>query len=295
MRAYVVLIALLVLGCGGGYSPTGSGGAGSSSGTGGSSSSSSSGVDSYDCSLFGPGHVCGDHDERMFDACNQRGQCVLHEVPEGCWAGNVHATCPTCNDDNPCTEDSCIAGKCVHTAIDSMQMNDCDALGLTYCVNRSCCPLALPNVCDSDADCGFPGDVCLAGVCFVGCDTDPSVCGGSRTPASTCRMYTAIGRTSRVCIREAESCNTCANVLAELRSGTASAFADVCTYDVTATAKLKECVCDADNVCASYCADRCSGTGGTAPPNAACEWCLSAGNGSPCENEIVKCEGSPTP
>lgn len=200
MRVYSSICLLFVLvACSDPPYTGGTGGESSSSSA--ASSSSSGGKDPYACST--PGEVCGDNPDGTYNACNRKGQCVRHEIPVGCWEGKGGDVCPTCDDGNPCTLDVCDDGACRHSAAKGMQGNTCDTLGFMYCANRSCCPMVIPPQCVLDADCGVPGNVCLASTCFVGCEKDPEHgCDYVKPPGSTCKVASAGGLTRSVCAWE---------------------------------------------------------------------------------------------
>ncbi len=82
-----------------------------------------------------------------------------------------------CSDGNPCTTDSCAAGKCVHTPIDCDDGNPCTE---DLCNGSGACQHdARPNCCNADGDCddgdACTVDSCKAQVCF-NVVQDPTCC-----------------------------------------------------------------------------------------------------------------------
>lgn len=79
-----------------------------------------------------------------------------------------------CNDNEPCTVDSCLNGTCSHSP---MSCQDADLCTDNACVNGVC--VSTPYPCD-------PGDVCFQGVCYDPCSTTAECNDGVDCTVDTC-------------------------------------------------------------------------------------------------------------
>jgi N-acetylneuraminic acid mutarotase len=107
-------------------------------------------------------------------------------------AGN-DASCGNCDDDNPCTTDSCVSGTCTHTAV----------------ANGTSC---------NDGNACTTGDMCTAGVC-----------GGtavSCTASDSCHLAGTCNPSTGICSNPTASDGTACN------DGNACTTSDVCTAGV---------------------------------------------------------------
>jgi hypothetical protein len=82
----------------------------------------------------------------------------------------------TCDDGNPCTDDSCINGECSYTAVS-------DGLACGTSPNVCCCGACSLPWCSTDADCD-DSDPCTEDVCMLGQFPCESFC--EHTPIPNC-------------------------------------------------------------------------------------------------------------
>lgn len=162
------------------------------------------------------------------DLCVGTSTCAPGEVCCG------DGTCMACDDGNPCTEDTCSAGACVHTPREGVLCNDGDACTVNdictadgSCAGTTCSELGATLRCD-------PGRGC------VGCLGDAD-CPDSQTPWSPCEYGGAIGDPA-----------TCAGTQSRtVTTGTCSM--DMCVF--TETTETRNCArargsdvrCDSDS------------------------------------------------
>ena len=98
------------------------------------------------------GDGCDDGDPCTQDSCDGSGQVCEHAPASGVG----------CTDEDPCTtEDTCVAGGCVGAPLDCDDENPCT---LDTCGDGGCTNTALDAVCD-DGDACTQGDSCASGVC----------------------------------------------------------------------------------------------------------------------------------
>ena len=156
-------------------------------------------------------------------ACQSDGTCLGQSV---CDPGEVccgDGSCEDCDDDNPCTEDSCDAGGCINTPLTGTACDDGDFCSGTETCDAGVCvssgdPCESPTVCDVDrcVGCRNAGDcpdpiMPPFGSCQFGGDT--CVQTGTRR-----RTVTTFACVDRECVgtdaRQMEACsrNTDANV-----------------------------------------------------------------------------------
>jgi len=113
--------------------------------------------------------------------CQADGTCIGESTCEAgetcCGDGN----CMDCDDNNPCTEDSCDSSGCVHLPLDGTDCSDgmfCN--GSETCSAGTCMPSTDP--CLGDTVCDEGSDRC------VGCTGDSDCPGTTTTGWSTCRF-----------------------------------------------------------------------------------------------------------
>jgi len=100
----------------------------------------------------------------------------------------------SCDDGDPCTIDTCVAGACVHTPVDCSALDDQCLLGV--CVDGTCEAQAANEGlgCDDDNAC-TTNDTCVAGVCTGGpalvCDDANECTSDTCDPVSGC-VYTPL-------------------------------------------------------------------------------------------------------
>ena len=128
------------------------------------------------------------------NACTGAGQC---------FAGNCLVGQVSCDDQNPCTTDSCNAGSgCVHTNLGNFPPNTCDdgdpCTPISICQNGACTAPFNNCFCQTDSQCQDDGDLCNGKPTCQGgtCKTSAAtivVCDTSKDTAcvkSTCQTAT---------------------------------------------------------------------------------------------------------
>ncbi len=96
-------------------------------------------------------------------ACQPDGTCLSETTCAANESCCGDGTCMACDDGNPCTEDSCDSGGCVHTPLDGTPCDDGDfCTGTEVCVAGTCessgDPCAAPTVCNVDRCVGCRND-----------------------------------------------------------------------------------------------------------------------------------------
>ncbi|MCO4761133.1 MAG: hypothetical protein KC502_06485 [Myxococcales bacterium] len=135
---------------------------------------------------------------KPIDACAQAGTCV---------AGKCKGhSAVVCNDDNPCTADSCDseAGGCVHLANEGACNDGNPCTENDSCLAKLCMGVPLPSCCTANTDCSDQNpctqDSCLGGACknaasgLDACD-DGNVC----TSGEACADGLCVGGIWDVC------------------------------------------------------------------------------------------------
>lgn len=209
--------------------------------------------------------TCDDEFDCTADSCDPETGCVNEFLENGecadgnpctvadhCVAGECTGSPVPCNDDNPCTDDSCDeTGGCIFTA----NQNDCDdELPCTigdHCKDSVCTGAAVECGCQSDADCVDleDGDLCN-GTLF--CDTSslPFECALVPESAIDCPEPNGpnVDCLAAACDPESGECS-----IVQSSDGLACNDGDLCTIGETCT--LGECAggdalnCNDGNVC----------------------------------------------
>ncbi len=168
-------------------------------------------------------------------------------------------TSATCSDDTPCTNDSCVAGKCVHANNTAACEDGSKCTTGDACVNGACVPGSAPNCSDenpcTDDSCA-PDTGCVHAPNAVTC-SDGSVC----TTGDVCSGGACLPGAATVC----DDGNLCTDDSCDPATGctaTANAAAcddgDPCTISDHCTATVcggSPNPCDDNNVCT---ADGCN-------------------------------------
>ena len=195
-----------------------------------------------------------------------------------------------CDDNNPCTTDTCAAGACSHAAIANCVLppSACDASH--PCASGKCDPASHVCVaCLASADCGA-GFLCQANVCFAapGCKSDvdckatKQVCSVSDGVCVDCNTTTDCG-TNQIC-----SAHLC------IAAPPCKSSKDCIAVCDTATGTCVDCLSDTDCKSAQFCnlsthvctADVCTGPGCAGNTTFAC---LPNGSGF---GPAIACEDS---
>jgi len=156
--------------------------------------------------------------------CNSDNDCdSLYECNDGSCLYVGCLTDADCNDDNPCTSDSCSDTGCVHTA----NITPCDDSDLCttndFCVNGACVGTAVEcnddNGCTQDlcdpatGDCQFPavaaGTECraAAGPCDVAEECDSGTCPNDLfASANVCRVAAGPCDIAETCVGNSANC-----------------------------------------------------------------------------------------
>ncbi|MFO0745481.1 MAG: MopE-related protein [Myxococcota bacterium] len=144
-------------------------------------------------------------------------------------------TARSCDDGDPCSDDSCDAVRgCTHAAIEGCCAGPGGACGAgESCVEGRCAAL-LCAPCDPAVGCPAPGSICLdypgGAACATAC-----AAAGDCPPGFDCTLFTNDGtsETTQVCVAAAETC-TCEDTPAErcaddrlVRTGACGVIADV--------------------------------------------------------------------
>jgi hypothetical protein len=261
---------------------------------------------------------CTDAAACTAEACVQ-GACTYPAVPPGtsCTDGNIcngdescsGTTCTAgkpldCNDNEPCTKDSCGANGCIH---DPLTGNDCSdgdpcTTGDKCGADGKCAP-GTPIKCDDGQFC--TDDACDAGICVhtskVGACDDGNACtSNDQCSAGKCSGTSLSGvdcNDNNVCTIDSQpDCNstTCAHTPAPV---TVACITDKCHEAGHCTGTDHNCVagpeidCDDKNPCTNDACDPTSGCTHVNNPAADCS------DGDPCtENDVCvngACGGKP--
>jgi hypothetical protein len=219
--------------------------------------------------------TCDDEFDCTADSCDPDTGCVNEFLENGecadgnpctvadhCVAGECTGSPVPCNDDNPCTDDSCDeTGGCIFTA----NQNDCDdELPCTigdHCKDSICAGTAVECGCQSDADCSEleDGDLCNG---TLYCDTSSLPFECALVPDSAIECPAPNGPHVD-CLQASCDAQTGACSIAPDNDGLACNDSDLCTIGETCT--LGECSggdalnCNDGNVCTD---DLCEGDSG---------------------------------
>jgi hypothetical protein len=133
--------------------------------------------------------------------CTTNDTCVLNDFgQEGCLGTPVQI-----DDNNPCTDDACVAGEVLHTPVNGVPCiatDGCDSAGLC---NAGTCVATTSCGCNEASDCPATGPCsqsnCTNGQCASEALPDGSACddGDACTNNNTCTAGTCGGGTAMVC------------------------------------------------------------------------------------------------
>lgn len=188
-----------------------------------------------------------------------------------------------CDDDNPCSADTCSSGSCQHgpatPGTSCAHGNVCNASG-------QCVECLSAAECDDDSPCTT--DSCTSGLCAHGSASSGTACGhgGSCDGAGTCLppacSVAADCDDDDPCTTDACAGSSCSNGPAP--AGVSCAHGNVCNGAGDCVACLSAADCDDDNPCTT---DLCTGAAcghGSAPTTTPCghgSFCNGAGACSP--------------
>ena len=238
--------------------------------------------------------TCNDNKPCTDDSCNPATGCVYaNDNTNTCSDGNacttadtcVNGACvggpaPTCNDNNPCTDDSCSAATgCVYTADNANPCADANACnGVEVCFYGACLG-GSPPTCNDNNPC--TDDTCspATGCVYTNDDTNSCGDGNACNGAETCSAGACVPGTALTC----NDSNPCTDDTCNTATGCVNASDDTNT-------------CEDGLFCTS--ADHCVGgacTGNPSCPGLLCDEvndycvnCLSGAecnDGNPCTND----------
>ncbi len=223
------------------------------------------------CELAGAGEC-----ER--GGCNPQGACVLVTADNGtpcdtgAWNECVGFQCQgglcqelavkTCNDDNPCTDDTCVPGTgCVFSA----NAASCDDLnpctGGDTCAEGVCVGTEILCQCDVDADCAAfdDGDLCNG---VLMCDAAAGLCVPKPNSAVTCDQDDVPQCQQRACVPATGQCQLTAgpdfeacddgDACTGCAPGESCAQKDFCQGGVCKAGLGEPCQCDEDTDCVVF-------------------------------------------
>jgi len=146
---------------------------------------------------------CNDNEQCTADSCESAKGCVnksldgpnCHDgdfctTPDQCVAGSCKGKPNPCSDANPCTTDSCSAGKCQHQSKDSGACDDGNA-----CTPKSACVSGVCKASGPACDDGKPctKDACVSGSCKhlndegAACDDGQACTAGGKCAGGVCK------------------------------------------------------------------------------------------------------------
>ncbi len=253
-------------------------------------------------SCNGSPKTCDDNNECTTDSCDTSGSCqhdptpnvtcgagvcvgdycgelnLCDGVPTCSAAGQCEQTPVDCDDNNPCTTDSCdpATGACSHEAVDcSGQNTEC----ATYTCNATdgqCMPMFSDVACDDDNDC--TADTCEAGTCMNTATPDEPCsfgeCTGADCETNLCDGEPTCNEAGE-CVQEAVNCDDndpCTDDVCDPASGACSHVPVDCsnlnsecgTYacnptDGACVATFADTACDDGNPCTTDTCDAATG------------------------------------
>jgi hypothetical protein len=210
-------------------------------------------------------------------SCNEAGECVTANAENGtqCGTGDKCAAEPSCsdgeciggliaidcNDNNPCTEDTCdsdsgcvnaeIEECCVDAATDCGEFGPCVALS---CEENQCVTTPVEDCCTENEQCD-DGNDCTADACtdfecvstaIDGCCTENEQCDdGNDCTADACTDFECVSSPMLGCCKEKGDCDdkkACTEDLCNVTDGT-------CSNLVTEGCCVADSNCDDDDVC----------------------------------------------
>jgi hypothetical protein len=224
-----------------------------------------------------------DGNECTTDACNPATGNVSHTPLPNCKPCSVAADC---NDNNPCTNDSCQAGKCAYANASSgtncsdnnlcTDNDKCNGSGQCAGTPKTC--NTPPNACfTSSGSCNQADGLCVYPLASNGTPcSDNNAC----TLNDACQAGTCVPGATKTC--NAPPNNQCYN-----SPGTCNPSNGDCSY----TTKSSGASCDDSNACTS--GDQCNASGTCSGTTiTGCKTCNSAADcndNNPCTNDV--CSG----
>jgi len=217
------------------------------------------------CASVPNGADCDDKNACTTDTCDAIGGCLHQSLvsgvcddgdgctsADGCVGGVCKGVAITCQDNNPCTSDSCAGGSCVHTPTSegapcgiakSCSQGQCVANGGGGCATASDCPLpAVVLTPQASPQCWDMK--CEAGMCsFYNFNAgQPCNDGQACTTSDKCQADYACTGTNTNCDDAnsctADSCDVTGSCVHAVSSGAACSDGDACTLgDVCAAGK----------------------------------------------------------
>ena len=225
----------------------------------------------------GSGDPCDDGDSCTTGTCNeQRNQCTQENAADGtacddgslcttgdvCEAGECAGTAPDCDDDNPCTDDSCDeeTGECVGTNNTASCDDGVFCTIDDICVDGTCTggapnPCGDDDVCTTDA-CNETEDTCTHGAAADGiecddglfCTVDDACAAGVCTGGGPNACSDDNTCTTDECMEQNDSCKNQKVANGEsCEDGSACTSGDTCDNGVCTAGEPT--VCDDDNLC----------------------------------------------
>ncbi len=186
-------------------------------------------------------------------ACDTGNTCELDGI---CWIGKCHGAPLDCNDNNPCTEDSCdqITG-CSHQFSTAACDDGNPCTSNDQCANGSCGSGTNTCTCDKDADCVLKlnGDLCRGRLVCDGqfCIVDPAALVHCQPPSGKKCIDAACAPATGLCVEHS------------VDDGTPCDDDDKCTLGESCRSGTClggiEMTCDDDNPCTN---DSCDGAVG---------------------------------
>ncbi|MCB9739733.1 MAG: hypothetical protein H6747_10730 [Deltaproteobacteria bacterium] len=243
--------------------------------------------------LPGAATVCDDANPCTDDSCDKaNGTCIFAANTaacsdgDGCTVGDAckDAAClpgamTVCNDDNPCTDDSCdkASGKCAFTA-NTAPCSDGDGCTIgDACKDAACLPGAM-TVCNDDNVCTDDSCDKASGECVFTANTAPCSDGDGCTVSDVCAGKACVAGKLTVCnddnVCTDDSCDKASGECVFTANTAPCSDGDGCTLNDTC--KDKACVpgaakvCDDNNVCTDDGCDKASGA------------CTAVANTAPC-------------
>lgn len=148
------------------------------------------------------GLICTDPDTCVGGVCTGQDTCEPGQICEidGCVGTPSECTIDSdCNDQNLCTDDSCVDGTCVYANNTSPCSDGNTCTATDYCSNGVCVP-GTPMTCNNPGICQTSPGVCTSGTCSYQTAPDGTSCG----PKKTCHSGTCLSsgecQTTRDCV-----------------------------------------------------------------------------------------------
>ncbi len=239
--------------------------------------------------------ACGEKDAADGEACTDTNACV-----EGakCASGACAGTLKTCDDKNPCTDDTCDSKTgCVFTN-NTVQCNDNDACTLAdACAEGKCVPgkadtcddgnPCTTNACDKEKGCSATNNT---GTCEDGnaCTAGDVCADGSCTPGKLADCDDKNACTVDTCDAKAGCQHAAAADGATCEDGNACTSGDACKAGACTGAAV---VCDDKNPCTADTCDKVTGCANKADDTLTCDDDNSCTTGDKCAAGVCKGAG----